>query len=425
MEGEALVKLGMRKIDKDCTFKGNEVGSSKDGAFGMIEVEKKREMGILMPSDVTGCENLGEAGMKISKSAAKKKRRDMEYRKLADLSGFENLKALMEGEALIKRRKREQEEKRGLEFHAPKQIHVAAAVMEKETVEEISLEPNPEKISRSSVILVTSSEERNAGRKENDQSGMITDQTGLGNSTYVMEDEAFKKCTRRKRKKKRNKTINAQQLVPVDVPREGEQGLGEIVGISSSRSIQESTAESLDNAVLRTLLRKPRYFDPPVSNWTKCQKCGEEDHEAANCRFRKKIKPCHLCGSLIHNSKYCKKKHAKFLSKNSFDFNACLRCGNEGHDLFSCRSGYCPDDLKDIQCYVCRSFGHLCCVNAPDPSPREISCYRCGQSGHLGNDCRTSFLCYKCGEKGHFARNCVGNGKVRLEDCSTSKDASR
>ena len=40
---------------------------------------------------------------------------------------------------------------------------------------------------------------------------------------------------------------------------------------------------------------------------------------------------------------------------------------------------------QEIQCYVCKNFGHLCCVDFLDLSPRHVSCYSCGQTGHLGS----------------------------------------
>ncbi|MBA0694335.1 hypothetical protein Goari_004646, partial [Gossypium aridum] len=52
--------------------------------------------------------------------------------------------------------------------------------------------------------------------------------------------------------------------------------------------------------------------------------------------------------------------------------------------MFSCRNDYSQDDIKEIQCYICKSFGHICFINFVDTSPREVSCYRCGQLGHTG-----------------------------------------
>lgn len=39
---------------------------------------------------------------------------------------------------------------------------------------------------------------------------------------------------------------------------------------------------------------------------------------------------------------------------------------------------------QGIQCYICKTFGHLCCVNSANTSSRVISCYRCGEWGHTG-----------------------------------------
>lgn len=237
IEGEAMVKMGMRKNKKDC-------------AFSRIEVERERDMEFRMVSDPPGIENLralseGEALMKMSKgrrrrkrkkndvfAKAEKKRRDMEYRMIADLSGFENLKALIEGKALIKstrRRRGEEEEKRDTEFHAPEQISVAAT-LEKETLEtreaeslEI-LECIPEEFAQSSAIVVTSSEEKMGEEKEDKGAGavakesrMIGDQTGLGSFASVIEGEAFskKRARRRRRRKKKHGNFDAQQQLPV------------------------------------------------------------------------------------------------------------------------------------------------------------------------------------------------------------------
>ncbi|GAB2274500.1 hypothetical protein Dimus_009268 [Dionaea muscipula] len=190
--------------------------------------------------------------------------------------------------------------------------------------------------------------------------------------------------------------------------------------------------ENADNAVLRRLLRGPRYFDPPESNWGACFRCGEDGHSAANCLSAKRKKPCFICGSVEHEVKQCIKAKDCFIcnesghrakdcpqkfKKCSKSSEFCLRCGASGHIMSSCNNEYSPDDLKEIQCYVCKSYGHLCCANYFDSTPGEVSCYKCGQTGHTGPECRTSqsdatavaspSLCFMCGEKGHFARECT------------------
>lgn len=39
--------------------------------------------------------------------------------------------------------------------------------------------------------------------------------------------------------------------------------------------------------------------------------------------------------------------------------------------------------FQNIQCYVCKKFGHLCCVNSTSDTS-VVSCYKCGQTGHTG-----------------------------------------
>uniref|UniRef100_A0A1D1YP00 Gag-Pol polyprotein n=1 Tax=Anthurium amnicola TaxID=1678845 RepID=A0A1D1YP00_9ARAE len=89
--------------------------------------------------------------------------------------------------------------------------------------------------------------------------------------------------------------------------------------------------------------------------------------------------------------------------------------------MSSCGKSFHPDDLKKIQCYVCKGFGHFCCVDFIDTVPEEVSCYNCGDSGHSGAGCAkprgesngvaSPKLCYICGEEGHFARGCTRKSK--------------
>uniref|UniRef100_A0A803KRC8 CCHC-type domain-containing protein n=1 Tax=Chenopodium quinoa TaxID=63459 RepID=A0A803KRC8_CHEQI len=163
----------------------------------------------------------------------------------------------------------------------------------------------------------------------------------------------------------------------------------EVVKLSESDGVDNSNS---NNVVLRKLLRGPRYFDPPDKSWGACFNCGEGGHSAVNCTSARRKKPCFICGSLEHEVKHCQ---------------------------------------KGIQCYVCKRFGHLCCVDYYDALLSEASCFKCGQSGHDGQECRgsrgetssagTPTSCFKCGEEGHFARECTNSSKAkkRTRDLST------
>lgn len=217
---------------------------------------------------------------------------------------------------------------------------------------------------------------------------------------------------------------------------------------NANNIVETDPAEISDNAVLRKLLRGPRYFDPPDSSWGTCHNCGEEGHMSVNCTVVRRKKPCFLCGSLEHNIKQCTKGKDCFICKKeghrakdcpdknnegSWNSKICLKCGDYGHDMFSCHNNYHPDDLKEIQCYICKSFGHLCCADYPDDGPSKVSCYKCGTSGHTGLACSgyrgeisgmgSPYTCYRCGEDGHFSRECTYNrgGNKRSRELSTPK----
>ncbi|XVF84110.1 hypothetical protein PTKIN_Ptkin16aG0548200 [Pterospermum kingtungense] len=107
---------------------------------------------------------------------------------------------------------------------------------------------------------------------------------------------------------------------------------------------------------------------------------------------------------------------------------------------------------QEIQCYVSKTFGHICCVNFVDTSGREVLvtdvanwvilvwsrgvtkettdngspslCYKCGEGRHFARECpavtASSSLCYECGGIGLFARECSSDkvGKRNRELCT-------
>ncbi|XP_057441583.1 uncharacterized protein LOC130733430 isoform X2 [Lotus japonicus] len=176
-----------------------------------------------------------------------------------------------------------------------------------------------------------------------------------------------------------------------------EEAVETIKGTQKMEPSEAGTVQMSDNVVLRKLLRGPRYYDPPADcGWETCYNCGEEGHATVKCAAAKELKkPCYLCGSLMHQAKRCKKERdciicrkvghpVKNCRRTHMGDSICLRCRISGHDMFSCGNFYSMYDLKEIQCYVCKSFGHLCCANTTGSTPIEISCYKCGQTGHTG-----------------------------------------
>lgn len=53
---------------------------------------------------------------------------------------------------------------------------------------------------------------------------------------------------------------------------------------------------------------------------------------------------CFICKKGGHRAKDCPEKH----TSTSKSIAICLKCGNSGHDIFSCRNDYSQDDLKVI-----------------------------------------------------------------------------
>lgn len=130
--------------------------------------------------------------------------------------------------------------------------------------------------------------------------------------------------------------------------------------------------------------------------------------------YYSQARDCFICKKGGHRANVCPEKHKNVSSS----LKICLKCGDSGHDMFSCQNHYADDDLKvffyfhssvlswlfsnscfafslnswlvetflflqKIQCYICKKFGHLCCVNSTSDTS-VVSCYKCGQTGHTG-----------------------------------------
>lgn len=208
--------------------------------------------------------------------------------------------------------------------------------------------------------------------------------------------------------------------------------------LTPPRSIQiySKSGDIEENLVLQKLLRKWRYFDyRDGSSYLQAH--------AVKSRAQNLGSPCYVCGQFKHTGKKCPKRRICSTCKrrghiaidcpvNNKECIICLRCGGAGHELFSCNVEYSPDDLKNVQCYVCNELGHICCGNYTDTSPAIASCYNCGESGHSGLQCpkphldkcglRPPPICYKCGEGDHVARRCTKD--TALSGCHKHRQAS-
>ncbi|XP_019087461.1 PREDICTED: DNA-binding protein HEXBP-like [Camelina sativa] len=103
---------------------------------------------------------------------------------------------------------------------------------------------------------------------------------------------------------------------------------------------------------------------------------------------------------------------------NAEEADVCLRCGELGHDMILCKYDYTQEDLKDIKCYVCKSLGHLCCIEPCHSPSWTLSCYRCGQLGHTGLACGRHYddsvspSCFKCAGEGRSKCHCPDSSSI-------------
>ncbi|CAF2114174.1 hypothetical protein Bca4012_096206 [Brassica carinata] len=143
----------------------------------------------------------------------------------------------------------------------------------------------------------------------------------------------------------------------------------------------EESGETWNNMVLKKLLRPARYFDPPdeADSMTDSSCDSSWEQEDANPPRKR----CFICASFEHVGEQCSMGHDSCPN----DGSVCLRCGDMGHDMSLCKYEYSEDDLKDVRCYVCKSFGHMCCGEALSSSSWAVSCYKCGKLGHVGLGC--------------------------------------
>ncbi|KAG6648635.1 hypothetical protein CIPAW_07G160500 [Carya illinoinensis] len=146
-------------------------------------------------------------------SNVKKRKYEDEYKRISDLTGFDNLRALIEAEALRRRNKRKRNTKKGKNM---------AERVEKSIP--LKMESKIEK----PMILIASSKDGDANmdkRKLEDEYKVISDLSGFVNLRDMYEAEATVRTKKRKSPKRRRKKIecNAQERVSVDATNEMKQ----------------------------------------------------------------------------------------------------------------------------------------------------------------------------------------------------------
>ncbi|XP_050242435.1 uncharacterized protein LOC126691375 isoform X12 [Quercus robur] len=418
----------------------------------------------------------------------KKKKYEEDYRVLSDMTSFDNLRAMIEAEAFRRRKKKRKRNKKhkyiniidalsDMQQSSDVQAVETTGELDAEAVEETYMAEIAEKVIsvmvdpeiEKPVMLKASSKDEDANnmkkKKYEDEYRMISDLTSFDNLRAMYEAEALMRKRRESLKTKKENIVSCAEEVSVDAPKEVEQS-DKVQAVPTAEELeiksvevemvkeekQSVTSEGLESSLLlekesveKNYKWRARYFDPPY---------GEEFHTRGNCKGERQKRPCFICAGYGHSWKYCKQGQDCFVYKvrgpSAIDrpvrhqdpsSNICLRCGGKGHNMFSCWSEYSPDDLKEIQCYVCKNFGHLCCVDFLDLSPRHVSCYSCGQTGHLGpgssiKECTKSSgensgsksltLCYRCGEGGHIARKCMNHVKQLVQEVisNTNSEAS-
>jgi len=105
----------------------------------------------------------------------------------------------------------------------------------------------------------------------------------------------------------------------------------------------------------------------------RCRNCGESGHWARGCPNETKRAACILCGKDTHDSFSCTEK-------------ICFKCNKVGHLAINCI------ETNIIKCNRCGLNGH-----------KEIRCLKVWRGGPEYSQSQLSFLrCIECGKQGHL-----------------------
>ncbi|XP_057977027.1 uncharacterized protein LOC131164052 isoform X7 [Malania oleifera] len=365
---------------------------------------------------------------------------DDEYAVLSDMRGFENLAAMLEAEKFRRKKKRKRKKRR--------KWHECIAPQPAGNFENVEEQMNRKAVETNKVWeteinpISVKAMPQNLGANVESEGEQVNLKAMETNNILETETNPI--------------SVNdMQQNIGGNVEYKEEQV--NLKAVETNKVWETETNPISVKDMRQNLGRGSRYFDIPESRWKMCHNCGEDSHAAVNCMQQQRTKPCFICRSFECSGKQCEQdlssgktidsakecegfyyikeaNHCFFCQRRGHfakdcpdkheedcvTSQICLRCGDSGHDLMSCGNNYSSHDLRKIQCYMCKSFGHLCCANFPELDPCQVTCYNCGLPGHVGSACKKlcgdasrtrSPLCYNCGEEG-LKQDCAPDAEV-------------